>query len=130
MIAFPVLVLLIFGIIEMGAAWRTFQVVTNSAREGARLAVLPSSNDADVYTAIGNRLTQGGLDPSTATSEIRDASGTAATKSDFSTGDSLEVRIVYPFDFVFLGPIVNYISGNGSAWGTVNMETGFVMRIE
>ena len=44
LIVLPVLVLLIFGIIEMGAAWRTYQVATNTAREGARLTILPFVN--------------------------------------------------------------------------------------
>jgi Flp pilus assembly protein TadG len=128
MIAFPVLVLLIFGIIEMGAAWRTFQVATNTAREGARLTVLPNADETDVRAEMANRLTQGGLDPASATIDfVCTADCFAAGRT---TGEGAEVRVTYPFDFVFLGPIVNYIGGNGSAWGTVNMETGFVMRIE
>jgi hypothetical protein len=42
-IVLPVLLLLVFGIIEMSNAWRTFQVVTNAAREGARVAILDDS---------------------------------------------------------------------------------------
>ena len=127
MIAFPVLVLLIFGIIEMGAAWRTFQVATNTAREGARLTVLPNAVEADTRTEMAGRLTQGGLDPTNATIDFV---CTADCFTARTTGEGAEVRVTYPLNFVFLGPIVNYIGGNGSTWGTVNMETGFVMRIE
>ena len=35
------LLALVLGIVEFGRVWMTFQVVTNAAREGARLAALP-----------------------------------------------------------------------------------------
>jgi len=128
MIAFPVLVLLIFGIIEMGAAWRTFQVATSTAREGARLTILPSADETAVRAEMANRLTQGGLNPTNATIDfVCSADCFAASRT---TGEGAEVRVTYPFTFVFLAPIANYLSGNGGAWGRVNMETGFVMRIE
>jgi hypothetical protein len=126
-IVFPVLLLLLFGIIEMGAAWRTYQVTTNAAREGARLAVLPSADEDEIRDAIDERLLRGGLSPATATVEFDcggDCFGGAA-----SPGDPAEVRISYPFEFAFLGPIMDY-AGATDALGSVTMETGFVMRVE
>lgn len=128
MIVFPLLVLLIFGIIEMGAAWRTYQVTTNAAREGARLTVLPNADEADVRAAIANRLVNGGLDPASATVAFN-CSG-SCFGSGRSTGEGAEVEIAYPFDFVLLGPIAEYVGGDGSAYGRVTMRSGFVMRIE
>lgn len=128
MVVFPLLVLLVFGIIEMGAAWRTYQVTTNAAREGARLTVLPNANETEVRTAISNRLVNGGLDPANATVEFNcSASCFGAGRV---TGEGAEVRISYPFDFVLLGPIATYVGGDGSAYGRVTMQSGFVMRIE
>ena len=40
-ITIPMLLLISVGIFEFGRAWQTWQVLTNAAREGARLAVLP-----------------------------------------------------------------------------------------
>ena len=40
-ITIPMLLLVSVGIFEFGRAWQTWQVLTNAAREGARLAVLP-----------------------------------------------------------------------------------------
>ena len=40
-ITIPLLLLISVGIFEFGRAWQTWQVLTNAAREGARLAVLP-----------------------------------------------------------------------------------------
>ena len=36
----PILLLLVFGLIEFGTAWRDYQVITNAAREGARWSVV------------------------------------------------------------------------------------------
>ena len=41
-ITIPMLLLISVGIFEFGRAWQTWQVLTNAAREGARLAVLPT----------------------------------------------------------------------------------------
>ena len=128
LIAMPVLVLLIFGIIEMGAAWRTYQVTMNTAREGARLTVLPNADEVTVRAAMADRLTQGGLDPATATIEF--VCTGACFGAARTTGEGAEVRISYPYSFIVLGPIADYVTGNGAAYGTVTMQTGFVMRIE
>jgi Flp pilus assembly protein TadG len=41
-VTIPLLVFVCVGIFEFGRAYQTWQVVTNAAREGARVAVLPS----------------------------------------------------------------------------------------
>ena len=41
----PLLLLVSVGIFEFGRAYQTWQVLTNAAREGARVAVLPDSTD-------------------------------------------------------------------------------------
>ena len=128
LITLPVLLLLVFGIIEMGAALRTYQVATHTAREGARLTILPSADEVAVRAEMANRLTQGGLNPASATIDFvcaGDCFGAAR-----ATGEGAEVRISYPFSFMLLGPIADYFSGDGTAFGTVTMQTGFVMRIE
>ena len=42
----PLLLLVSVGIFEFGRAYQTWQVLTNAAREGARMAVLPDSTDS------------------------------------------------------------------------------------
>src|SRR5712692_11119291 len=39
----PLLLVVSVGIFEFGRAYQTWQVMTNAAREGARVAVMPSS---------------------------------------------------------------------------------------
>lgn len=131
-IVMPFLLLLVFGIIELGAAWRTYQVITNTAREGARIAVIPGKDENDVRTAVDARLTQGGLDPAMSTVEIVcDAGAGNCFNPTGRTGTGTEVRITYPYTFLFLGPITDFVTGGGGdAFGTITMRTGILMRNE
>jgi Flp pilus assembly protein TadG len=61
----PVLLLLTFGIIELGHAYSVYQTITNAAREGARYSVAPAPGtttlptDASVQTYVCNYLNAG-----------------------------------------------------------------------
>ena len=60
----PLLLLLVLGIIEFGFLFQEYEVVTNSAREGARMAsMIPSAgyNTGHATTRINDYLTAGGL---------------------------------------------------------------------
>ncbi len=125
----PMLLVLFFGIIEFGNAWRTYQLVTSTAREGAREAVLPSSTAVTVNAVIDERFTSGGLDPSQATVSLGICTGR------FTCTDLPDtVRIDYPYQFVFLGPVIQLMCGgvgcDGSAYSTVNLSSTAIMRNE
>ena len=57
----PVLILLLAGIFDFGMMFRSFEAVTNAAREGARVGVLPGYANADVQTRVNDYLTVSGL---------------------------------------------------------------------
>lgn len=128
----PALLLLVVGILEFGVAWRTNQVVTNTAREGARVAVLPSGTQGNVMGAIETRLASGGLDPDRAEVQILCQNGSgSACFGGARTGAATEVRIEYPHTFIFLGPVVNLWGGTGGdQYGTVAIRARIVMRNE
>ena len=48
-LVFPVLLLVVLGIVDFGFLFQRMEVVTNAAREGARMAVLPG------YSTVGRR---------------------------------------------------------------------------
>jgi Flp pilus assembly protein TadG len=48
----PVLLLLVFGFLDLGRAVYSQSVVANAAREGARAAVIHDSSNADIRTAV------------------------------------------------------------------------------
>jgi len=130
-IVLPVFMLLVFGIIEMSGAWRTFQVVTNVVREGARQAILPDADETDVRDGMIAGLAANGLAlPSPGTQLIIDCEGAAELCS--GTGQPTLVRIEYPYTFTLLGPIVAWACGSNCAanFGTVTISSTTIMRKE
>jgi Flp pilus assembly protein TadG len=87
----PLLLILLFGIIEFARAWNIRHVVTDAAREGARnLAVDNASLTPDSVTVlIGNALTAAGLNPANATITLDENGG--------ATGMPSTVTIQYPY---------------------------------
>jgi len=69
----PLLLLVVLGIIEFGFMFQEYEVVTNAAREGARIAVLPTYSvnatvtQTNVTTRINQYLTAAGLNTASAT---------------------------------------------------------------
>lgn len=53
----PLLILLIFGIVEFSIAYNRQQALHAAAREGARTASLPSSTPAQIEAAVNGALT-------------------------------------------------------------------------
>lgn len=96
----PILLLLLFGMIEFGAAWRTQHVLTHASREGARYATtLPSTIDSVKHVVL-QRLQEGGLNPEQALLRTQICSGSGCS----GTLDVVEVD--YPFNFRLLTPLL------------------------
>ena len=58
-VVMPILIFIIAGIFEFGMMFRPFEAVTNAAREGARVGVLPGYNPtrcADARERLSRRL--------------------------------------------------------------------------
>ena len=93
----PIFAVLLYGMVEMGRAWSTYQVVTDAARQGARSVALASgSTEAQIRSGIKSVLQGGSLAPDRATIEI--------TGFGAATGTPVEVVVRYPFQFLFAGP--------------------------
>ncbi|MGD8450242.1 MAG: pilus assembly protein [Phycisphaerae bacterium] len=57
----PLLLTMLFGIIEYGWVFSVKQALVTAAREGARTAALPGSTEEDVQERVANYLTPMGL---------------------------------------------------------------------
>ena len=113
----PILLLLLFGIIEFARGWNIRHVVTDAARESARHLVI--HHDVSAATVVVNQaLTSAGLNPANATVNI---TGNAGTQ-----GQPATVSIRYPYQ---LGP-TRLLLGWAVQDGTINIGTTFVMRNE
>lgn len=119
----PVLMGVVIGIFEFGRAWNVDQVLTNAAREGARLAVIETSSEGDVIEAVETALENASLDTSLATISVD------GVEDDY--GSPATVQIAYPYEFIFLGPIMAFLGdGEGDAPGAITLTSQIVMRNE
>src|SRR6186713_1472796 len=58
---FPLLLLVLLGIVDFGFLFQRYEVLTNATREGARLAALPNYSDDDVKRRVCQFLLTGGV---------------------------------------------------------------------
>ena len=117
---------LLVGVVEFGRAWNIYQVIANGAREGARIASLPAgfATTADVNNRVNNYLTAAGLPPGSATVTIGGAGVGGAT------GTQVSITVSYPYQFLYVGPIVRMINPGATAGGNVTLQSQAIMRNE
>ena len=127
-ITIPMLLLVSVGIFEFGRAYQTWQVLTNAAREGARMAVLPDPTAGVVEDRVLQYMQAGQLNAATSAaiavnrSATLDVSGRAVSAS--------QVSIDYPFSFIVLQPVARLVAPTTSLGGAVVMHAQAVMRNE
>jgi Flp pilus assembly protein TadG len=125
-ITVPIILLISVGIFEFGRAYQTWQVLTNAAREGARVAVIEGSTDADVRTRVNQYLTVGGL-TTLADSNIPIQRTVPLTGSATAS----RVQLNYPFAFMVLNPVVRLIAPTDTKTGApISMTAAALMRNE
>jgi Flp pilus assembly protein TadG len=125
-ITVPIILLISVGIFEFGRAYQTWQVLTNAAREGARIAVLTGTTDAAVTTRVRNYMSAGKL-PNSATATVTITRNIALTGPD--TGS--QIQIDYPFQFMVLNPVVKLIAPSDNKTGApIKMRSSAIMRNE
>lgn len=122
----PIILLISVGIFEFGRAYQTQQVLVNASREGARLAVIEGSTDAQVRERVNNYLKGGGL-KSLGDGAIPINRTTAITAS--ANGSTVGVN--YPFEFIVLNPVVRLIApGDTTTGAPITMKAATMMRNE
>lgn len=127
-ISIPLLLVLMVGIFEVGRAYQTWQVLTNAAREGARVSITPSSTQANTTAIIREFMRNGQLsNAATATVAVDKASSINVNGTPMSA--SL-VTVDYPFNFIMLQPIVRLVAPGATVGGPLTMRATAVMRNE
>jgi Flp pilus assembly protein TadG len=125
----PLLILISVGIFEFGRAYQTWQVVTNAAREGARMAVLPDSTTTGVQDRVRQYLTDGAL-PRAADSSVDVQPGAQITLPSGGTVSASLVTVGYPFQFMMLNPIIRLVVSGSTVGGDFTMTATAQMRNE
>jgi Flp pilus assembly protein TadG len=120
----PLLLLIVLGIMEFGLLFREYEVVTNAAREGARVAILPSYTNADVILRVDDYLTTAGLILARATVA---PGAPVPTPIGAVCISMVPVTVTYQHPVPFLSGIMTYF---GTGIGTVNLTATSRMRTE
>ncbi len=123
-IVLPLLVTLIFGIIEFGLVMYNKQVITNASREGARAGIVkrkPVLDDDNIKKIVSqyslNHLVTFGATPETPNTVIDHAAGQ-------TFGNDLKVTVNYRYHFLVISA---FIPGLGKS---LQLTAQTVMRYE
>lgn len=114
----PLFLMLVLGIIEFGRAMMIANLVTNAAREGARMAVLDGSTNTEIssgvktflQSAIGHSVSTGDI---AVTITVTPATGNPNPNNNVANAisrDLITVKVQVPFNKVALIP-GNYLAG-------------------
>ncbi|MFQ6016325.1 MAG: TadE/TadG family type IV pilus assembly protein [Anaerolineae bacterium] len=90
----PVLVLIVFGILEFGRAFYAYSAIANSAREGARYGVVAPDDTTGIKNAAISKAVAVSLTESDITISYPDGSS--------SSGNRIRVDVSYLFDSAVL----------------------------
>jgi Flp pilus assembly protein TadG len=123
----PLLLVLVFGIIDFGLALFDKAVITNASREGARAGMVfkvPRMTDAEIRAVVQNYtsthlVTFGAQNLQTTITRV-DNDGVGGNTS---SGDTLNVVVNYPYRYLVMDKLVPSL-------GSLNLRATSVMRYE
>jgi Flp pilus assembly protein TadG len=125
----PLVLLVSVSVFEFGRAYQTWQVLTNAAREGARVAVLPGSTAADVDARVRQYLTSGAL-PAPASAGVALTAGTVDIGAGGAGAPTSVVTVTYPFSFIVLQPVAQLVVTGSTLGSAVTLTARAEMRNE
>jgi Flp pilus assembly protein TadG len=128
-ITLPIVLLVAVAIFEFGRAYQTVQVITNAAREGARVAVLPQSTNADVLARVVAYLRAGQLPEANRTTVAVNRNGTVSIGGT-GTASASTVDVSYPFRFMVLNSVANLVRPGSTMGDPFTMTISAQMRNE
>ena len=124
----PLLLLVSVGIFEFGRAYQTWQVLTNAAREGARVAVMPSSAPGAAEARVRQYMQTGQL-PNEAAATIV-VNPNALVSIGTGTATATVVTVNYPFPFIVLQPVARLLVSGSTLGAPVTLTASAEMRNE
>jgi Flp pilus assembly protein TadG len=127
-VTIPLLLLIAVGIFEFGRAYQTWQVLTNAAREGARIAVLPDPTPGVVEQRVKDYMQAGQLKEWSTARVLVNRNATIQVNG--ANVLASEVTIEYPFSFIVLKPVGRLVNPDSKLGDALTMRADAVMRNE
>ena len=125
-LVFPLLLLISLGIIDFGLLFQRYEVLTNDAREGARVSVLPGYNNADITARVNQYLQATSLSSVTVTTVV---GATQTLNLGPSCVSVIPVTVSYVHTYTFVGGILQYFNrslGSKTLSATASMRREMV----
>ena len=123
----PMLLLVVLGIAEFGFIFQRYEVVTNAAREGARMAVLPGYTTADVDARVRVYVTQGKVPTTVTNPNIAVTDVAIVVGAGLPPINAKRVTVTYTHSYTFLPKIATWF---GATYTTVPLKAVAEMRKE
>lgn len=125
-IVLPLLMMILFGIVEFSIAFYDKSMITNASREGARAGIVlqPAPRDATAEDAEIENVINYYLTDKLITLGTSNIPAIAITREGFSTGDSLSVTVTYIYDYYVLPGFITGITG------PVTLNATTIMKME
>jgi Flp pilus assembly protein TadG len=122
----PILLVVFAAMIDFAVLFQRYQVVTNAAREGARIGILPDYAAADVQARVNSYLSQSGLTDAAPAPDVN--YGSMDVTPGGATMNVVTVTVQYPHRFIFLGPAIGLVGGG--AYADIMLAAAATMRQE
>ncbi len=124
----PILLLAFAGIVDFALLMQRYLVISNAAREGARIAVLPGYTQTDVQNRVTAYVRQGTGD-STLSPVASLVTVTITPTAPTPPFPAAQVTVSLTHSYLVIGP-VSALFGSGGSWTTITLVTRSTMRIE
>lgn len=125
-ITIPIILLISVAVFEFGRAYQTWQVLTNAAREGARVSIIAGKTDAQVRDAVQRYMDIGGL-PNAYSNSV---TITLERNIDLGSNNASRITVAYPYNFMVLNGVIRLVTPGSSTGEPITMSAATVMRNE
>lgn len=116
---FPLFILFLFGLIDIGRGFMVSQLLSDAARVGARAGVLPSASNSTVTAAVKSLMERESITDYTTTIMVNGKESDLATAV---SNDEVKVTVSVPTSSVSWVPVYKFLSGSLSAASSLRRE--------
>lgn len=131
-ILLPILLMLVFGIIDFGRGFFSWVILTNGAREGARAAAV-GNNQAAVTSTVQNAVSGlyvTGIESGACVSPAKGKLCVTGANLVGDMGEPVTVTVQYNFSYIVLPNIMNWAAGSSMPGGVFPLVAHSTMRLE
>ena len=125
----PILLLVFAAIVDFGLMFQRYLTVSNAAREGARIAVLPGYGVTDIQARVTQYVREGTGDNTASPTAVLlpvtiDPDGAGANPGF----PAAQVTVTMTHTYLFLGPVSGMLGGG--SFSSITLFARSTMRIE